>query len=107
MRNEGTILARSKDSNVYLKGSWVNAGQVEVAGGATLSLHGEWQNAGTILARDSTVFLGGTFHLSDMGDFQYPGSTIKIGGKLVNSTGLVLDATTGSWELQGAVLSRA
>ncbi len=104
MRNEGTIRASGKNSDCRLSGSWVNAGSLEVAEGATLSLIGEWRNAGTILAQNSTVALGGTFQLSDLGDLQHPGSTIKITGTLINSTGLVLDASTGSWQLGGGTI---
>src|SRR5262249_42475304 len=66
-----------------------------------------WSNQGTIAATSSTVSLGGSFTLATMGIFQRSGGTVNLTGTLDNTgTTLVLDATTGAWNLTSGTLKR-
>jgi hypothetical protein len=117
-----------------LNGSWTNvAGANITATGATLSLYGAWTNVagstisatastlnlgdqnnsgtnawvnqGSILANNSTTNLGGSFSLAGLGSFQRSSGTVNLVGVLdANASGLVLNSTTGSWNLLGGTL---
>jgi hypothetical protein len=77
-----------------------NSGNVIVNGGGTLSLGGGWNNAGTIDATNSIVEFGGTFAVTNLGNFNFSGTAVGITGTLINSNAtLALSPTTGSWEL--------
>ena len=87
--------------------SWANLnGGLVFADSATLTMSGAWNNTGTIDTVDSTVNLGGTFATPDLGVFQRTGGTVNLTGMLDN-TGhvLMLDAQTGTWQLNGGTIS--
>jgi hypothetical protein len=98
---------------ITIGGSWVNAAGATVsATRATLNLGDQypsstatWRNAGTISATNSTVNLGGSFALADLGTFNRSGGTVNLVGTLnASASGLVLDDTTGSWNLAGGTI---
>src|SRR6185503_12154610 len=92
------------DSTLTLRGSWTNTATVTVSN-ALLNLRGNWRNAGVINATDATVDLGGTFSLSGLGVFNRSGGTTMLTGTLDNGGGpMALDATTGSWVMNGGTL---
>ncbi len=74
----------------------------------TISPTGSWSNAGTIrLDSLSTVNLGGTFNIAGgIGIWNNAGGTVNIVGT-VNDVGsaFTLDASTGSWTLNGGAIS--
>ena len=101
--NEGTIRGQN-GGDIHLEGPWTNNGAISIEDGGDLTLDGEWTNEGTIDSDESNVFLAGTFTLADLGDFDRTGGTVNLTGILDNSADLVLDATTGSWNLRGGTI---
>ncbi|MCY2990994.1 MAG: malectin domain-containing carbohydrate-binding protein [Planctomycetota bacterium] len=108
-RNDGALRAEN-GGTLSLEGVWTNAAAgIITATGATLNLGGyssnAWSNLGTITATDSTVNLGGLFKFVDLGTFQRSRSTVNLTGTLDNTgTTLALDATTGSWNVEGGTV---
>jgi hypothetical protein len=99
--NRGTIRADAGGQIRVSGGSLTNAvGGVLSADGGTLSLATDWFNAGRIVVNNSTLNLGGSFTTDGIGSITRTGGTINLVG-LLDNTGstLVLDATTGSWNL--------
>ena len=81
-----------------------NPGQVDSrCNGSTLSLSGNWSNAGTITATNSTLNLAGNFTRATLGNFVRTGGTVNLTGTL--SGGLNLDAANGSWTLRRGTIS--
>lgn len=106
--NIGTIAA-SGGGSLELRspaGSWTSTTPLTIDGGGTLALGGDhWTTAG-ITFNGSTVNLGGTFTLADLGTFNRTGGTVNITGTLDNTNQtLVLDAVTGPWRLLGGTIS--
>jgi len=72
------------------------------ADASTLELLGTWHNLGTLTEVTANVILGGQFTLSDLGSFVRTGGTITLAGVLQNNNStLLIDPTTGLWELAG------
>ena len=72
-----------------------------------LSLNGTWSNSGTITStNNSTVVLGGTFTLAELGTLDRTGGTVDLTGTLDNTgTTLALDDTTGSWQVLNGTIA--
>ena len=102
----GGIL-QAEGGTLALGGPWSNAGQI-VVNNSTLNLGNfadAWSDQGTITATSRTVNLGGSFTLVALGIFPRSGGTVNLTGTLDNTgTTLVLDATTGSWNLATGTL---
>jgi hypothetical protein len=116
--NQGSILAET-NSITLVGANVVNQGVVQAKEGtlgmnqlenqgavvlshSTLTLDGSWTNAGTLTASNSTVNLGGVFTLAELGAFTRQGGTVNLIGTLNNTNAvLALNATTGSWQLNG------
>ncbi|HYB99850.1 MAG TPA: hypothetical protein VEC57_12035 [Candidatus Limnocylindrales bacterium] len=98
------LIRGSGGGDVELTGTWTNAAQVEILDSGVLTLTGQWHNDGTISSTDSTVNLGGTFTLDDLGTFTRDGGEVNLTGTLDNDTGLMLDDLTGSWRLVGGTI---
>ena len=105
--NNGTVQAPASGAALYLGGggAFTNAGTISSTNaglyltnlqnqpgasisttGGTLSLSGTWNNSGTITSSNSTVNLGGTFTLANLGTFNRSGGTVNVTGTL-NNTG--------------------
>ena len=106
--NNGTVQAPASGAALYLGGAFTNAGTISSTNaglyftnlqnqpgasisttGGTFSLSGTWNNAGTITSSNSTVNLGGTFTLANLGTFNRSGGTVNVTGTL-NNTGTTL-----------------
>ena len=100
--NQGKITADANGRGLDLDGTgWVNQGTIDANGG-TFNLYGSWNNAGTIaVSAAATLDLGGTFGTADLGTLDRTGGTVNLTGTLTNTGTLSLDATSGSWVLQG------
>lgn len=101
--NGGQIRARD-GGDLRLSGVWTNHALVAVEDGAVLIMDGTWNNGGQILADQSTVKLGGTFTLANLGSFSRTGGEVNITGTFNNSANLLLDIDTGSWRLLGGTI---
>ncbi len=107
--NRGTILADAPGQVLRIdaggSGTFTNEGLVHATGGA-LTLLGSWDNNGTLEIDDATLNMDGTFRLDDLGTLDRAGGTVNLKGTLDNSgTTLRLDATTGSWVLDGGSIN--
>ncbi len=107
--NRGTILADVPGQVLRIdaggNGTFTNEGLVHATGGA-LTLLGSWDNNGTLEIDDATLNLDGTFRLDDLGTVDRAGGTVNLKGTLDNSgTTLLLDASTGSWVLDGGSIN--
>ena len=86
-------------------GAWTDNSTLTVTGGTLGNLGDQnnystnsWTNAGTIMATNSTVNLGGVFTLAGLGTFHCTGDSVSLVGTLNNTgTTLALNAATGSW----------
>ena len=91
---------------MLLQGSWVNSGSVTVTSSGTLTTGGTWTDGGVLSAVDSTVNLGGDFNLSALSQFTQSNSTVNITGMMdLKGQRLLLNGTTGSWNLVGGTIS--
>ena len=104
-------LAAPAGVTLVLGGTWTNdstitaSGAVLQLGDPSASSMNEWNNAGVIDASDSTVNLGGSFVMTDLGTFDHADTTVNLVGTLNNQgQSLTLNATTGSWDLAGGIL---
>ena len=70
-------------------------------------LDGSWSNTGTITStNNSTIELGGTFTLAELGTLDRTGGTVNLTGTLDNTgTTLALDNTTGSWQVLNGTIA--
>ncbi len=124
--NDGTIQAQKGD-NLTLTGTaasspathaWTNdAGHtIAITGGGTLTLGSNgaattadntaWLNLGTISSNASTVDLAGFFTFAGLGTYNRTGGTVNLTGTLNNAaTTLLLNSTTGSWNLDGGTVN--
>jgi Malectin domain len=127
--NEGTIQAETGET-LYVYNCTNTAGATINASGATLGLSGaltnelggsveatnstvtlgdpnfnsttNWSNTGSIDVRNSNLDLGGLFTIAAMGTITHTGDSINLVGTLNNTgTTLALNATTGSWYMDG------
>jgi len=87
-----------------LRGTFTNNLALPVNGG-TLTLNGDWFNAGELRLTNSVLNLDGTFGLGDLGSIIRVGGSVRVTGLLNGADGtLNLDATTGSWTMDGGTL---
>src|SRR5205814_2181192 len=95
------------NSTCVLNGTWTNAGVLTVNNSA-ISFNGGWNNAGTLNFTNSILNLGGRFGPPSLGKLNRSGGTVNLTGTLDLGGGiLALDATTGSWVLNGGTLRNA
>ncbi len=95
--NTGTITGAA--ASVVLYAGWSNTGKIAVTGGGTLQLGSDsttaWGTIGSISATASTVNLYGRFTTAQAKTLVLSGSTLNVGGDLVNTgTTLVVGANT-------------
>jgi hypothetical protein len=101
--NTGTLEAPS--GGLAIAGTWTNSGTLDEGGGA-LTLGGTWSNSGPISVSGGTLNLGGTFTLAPSATFSRSGGTVNLTGTLNNvGSMLALNATTGTWNLQGGAIT--
>ncbi len=104
--NQGTISADVAGGDIRLSGTaWSSTGTLQALNGDSLDLESSWSNAGTIREIDSTVYLGGSFKTSALGTVRGAGGAVDLIGTLTNDGTLALDATTGSWNLDGGTIN--
>ena len=91
----------------YSNDSAVFDGPITVASGQTLTIEGaNWVNAGTITSNAATVDLGGSFTVAGLGAYNRTGGTVNLTGTLNNAGAtLLLNNTTGSWNLVGGTVN--
>jgi hypothetical protein len=103
--NTGTIQSKNGGSLAISGATWSSTGLIDAAGGGTLALGGAWNNLGTINANGVTLNLGGVFGLPQLGIFHRTGGTVNLAGTLnLSGDTLALNATTGSWALNGGTI---
>ena len=95
------VMKGTDSGSIGIDGNWSNNGSITIQDGGTLNLSGTYNNMGTIASTDSTVNLGGEFASDGVGNFSRTGGSVRITGTMDNGPGLVLDSTTGSWEIGG------
>ncbi len=94
----------SSAGHLELNGTYTNNLALPVSGG-TLTLNGDWFNAGELRLTNSVFNLGGTFGLGDLGNIIRVGGSVRVTGLLNGAGGtLNLDATTGNWSMSGGTL---
>ncbi len=98
--NDG-VMKGTGGGSLSITGNWTNNSSITIQDDGTLNLSGTYNNQGTIVATESTVNLGGEFTTAGLGSFSRTGGSVRITGTLDNGLGLVLDSTTGSWEIAG------
>ena len=87
-----------------MSGTYTNNLALPVNGG-TLTLNGDWFNAGELRVTNSVLNLGGIFGLGDLGSIIRVGGSVRVTGLLNGAGGtLLLDATTGNWSMNGGTL---
>ncbi len=99
------IVSAASGGSLLFNGTYTNSGVISVTN-ATLTLSGRFSNLGAIRTVNSTVNLNGTqFTLADLGDLTYTPGRVRLTGVL-SDTGhtLLLDASTGDWQLAGGTL---
>ncbi len=99
--NSGRLEASTGGSLTISPGNWSNSGATSISGGGTLTIAaGSWTNTGTLTMDNSTINLGGAFDKTKLGNFTRSGGTVNLTGTYVgDGTPLVLDASTGIWNL--------
>ena len=98
---EGTASALT-----FTGGNYVNNNALSVPAGATLSLNGSWRNDGSLAVNGGTLNLGGSFTTAGLGAFTRSGGTVNLTGTLNNAGNtLLLDAASGSWNIEGGTLA--
>ncbi len=104
--SDGTL-----DINAF---SWTNTSAITINSYGVLYTSGNWSNTGSITAApNSQIFLGGTFHASDVGlapgggTFTHPSmmqleitGTMDLGGQTVT-----FGPSTGNWMLNGGTIA--
>jgi hypothetical protein len=98
-------ISAASGTTLTLNGTWSNSSTITASNG-TLNLGNStntWSNTGTITATSCTTNLGGSFTQVGLGIVNRTGGTVNITGTLTG--GLSLDATTGSWVLNGGTIS--
>ena len=102
--NQGTITADAAGGTITIgnsNGTFANQGTVSAANGGTLTINGNWSNAGAMNVNAGTLNLGGTFTTAGLGldGFTRTGGTVNINGVLTGD--LPSTAATGTWNLNG------
>jgi RHS repeat-associated protein len=106
----GGMLQAAGGSTVYFdstSATWTNAagGILNSASGGDLHLDGTWSNSGSIVVQNATIDLGGSFTTAGLGNYTRTGGTINLTGTMDNTGAtLILDASTGPWNLEGGTL---
>ena len=102
--NQGTMRATG-GGILDLANTWTNTGLIQ-ATASTLTLRGSWTNAGGVITvTDSTTNLGGTFTIAQLGTFNRTGGAVNLTGVFDNrGKTLALNASTGSWKLDGGTI---
>jgi hypothetical protein len=94
----GTI-SDNAGSNLRFEGEWVLNTPLVFDGGGNLRLGGTYQNNASITMIEATVDLYSEFTLAELGTFNRTGGSVNLRGTLQNTAGLILNATTGGWNL--------
>lgn len=107
--NQGTISSDLENSELSIQPHHlINEGDISVTGlDSLLTIRPDTLlNAdGTITAVDTTVNLGGSFTLPDLGTFQRTRGTVNLTGTLRNADDtLAFDSATGTWNLDGGTI---
>jgi len=97
----------SGGGTLTLSGVWQNTGALSI-NNSTFTLSGTWTNAGAINFTNSILNLGGSFGPANLGTLNRSGGTLNLTSALDMGGGAFnLDATTGSWVLNGGTLRNA
>jgi hypothetical protein len=100
--NVGNASVTGTGSWLRLHGDYTVNQTLSATDNSTLSLQATWSNLATIQSVDSTVNLEGNFTLPSATPFDRTGGTINLKGTLDNTgSTLVLDSSTGSWNVDG------
>jgi hypothetical protein len=122
--NQGTIAADDAGQpagtaagtlSILTDGGLTNSGTLDATNGGTLTLFNfagqfpvggsptPWSSSGAISVNNGILNLGGIFTPADVANFSRSGGTVNLIGNLTNNNapGLVLNDTTGSWNLLG------
>ncbi len=104
--NSGTMSAVNGASLTINAATWSNSSTGRIsANNATVTLTGNWTNAGTIAVSNSTLNLGGTFTIASAGTINRTGGTVNVIGTWDNSgNGFTFTPTTGDWTLNGGTV---
>lgn len=101
--NQGLVSGSGATVSVGTTASdvWSNSGVIE-ATGSTLTLQGHWSNTGVIRVADSNLYMRGFFTTQGIGSLEREGGSVTLAGFFDNrGQTLHLDASTGSWTLNG------
>jgi hypothetical protein len=104
--NQGTISADLSNYTLVVS-CFVNQGRLNALNGGTLQFSGTWSSNSGVISNDaSSIDLGGTFTTAGLGSIvDVGGGTITLDGTLINTgSTLTLNATTGSWLLNGGTI---
>jgi hypothetical protein len=103
--NQGTIQSLN-GATLYTQNLTNAPGGTVTVNASTLTLDGtNWSNLGTINATNGTVKLDGTFSFSSLANFNRTGGNVFLTGTLLNGGNtLPLNATTGSWIIDGGTI---
>ncbi|MCY2953144.1 MAG: hypothetical protein NTU53_14365, partial [Planctomycetota bacterium] len=82
--NVGATLLSGSGSHLWLYGTYVIAPEIAAPAGTTLSLNGNWSNAGGITTTSATLNLGGRFTVAGLGTLNRSGGTVNLTGTLDN-----------------------
>ena len=103
--NQGTISADVAGGQLSLggTGTFTNQATLSAFNGGTLSINGAWNSTlgSTITVNNSTLNLGGSFTQTGL-TLDRTGGTVNLVGTVTGN--LVLDATTGAWNMAGGAL---
>ena len=92
VENRGTIISEAPDTLVTIGDS------VRISPAET------WVNNGTIQVLDGTLELKGNYSFQAIGDLDFQGGTVRLGGTIDNEGRTFRqDASTGVWEFRGSL----
>ncbi len=108
MINQGTINSDG-GGTISLQGTWINTGNLKATNG-TLALGGTWDNSnGTITVQGaaSTLSLGGTFTIAQLGNLVRSGGAVNmVASTVLDGQGSSIDLAPGSntpWTVDGTI----
>jgi hypothetical protein len=104
--NQGTISADVNGGMISVRADcFTNQATLEARNGGSLTLLDCWQNQGLMRVDGGTWNLGGQFPTTAIGAVERTGGTVNLTGVLDNGgRTLVLDASSGSWALDGGTI---
>jgi hypothetical protein len=109
LHNSGLISAEATGRTLTIATSeLLNNGTLAVTTGSLVVSSSSWRNAGTIsVSGGGTLVLGGGLDAtSGIGTFSRSGGTVTLQGQINNAgNALALNATTGSWLLDGGAIT--